>query len=456
MASGKKSFLKFMRISASGLFIMFFVFTFFFPVRGNSDQTRSTAVIGFINSVSSDNETGVLLTRSFISFFSRLPGSKIIPYDVSDKSAEDNGFFINKNLDPGLAVQIGQKLGCRQVVFGSYKTDESRMTIEVDVFAYDTASDEILFKRHYRGKTGTALLDTIDAIRKDAAGILSGREMTIVELKITVTNTAQSYNVLLGGNPDGTAAPLYKRELPAGSPFDLSLKRTADGLEVFRTNIVLTRGKDSSIIYYPTAPVLIQSSVYPVEIRRDGLKTGIITTNETFSLSGLPSGLTYNFYLQNDTMQSLSRNVSLSEGKPSVLNFDERDFHPRVIYRGLTPAWDLLLPGSVQLQARDYWASLLFGGLWAVDIGILGVSLLGYFQADDIIRNDPRLYYRDQVKPYRDFYMYASIISGGVWLVISAGSWLHAEGMKTDQEKEKGTGLNIIPADGGLAFYWNF
>ncbi len=443
-------------LSLLNLFILFLSFTLIPPVMSFSAQSKSTAVIGFINKGPLDSEMNVLLTRSFISFFSRLPGSKIIPFDVSDKAARDGGFFDKKGPDTDLAVRIGQTLRCRQVVFGSYQTDAKQMKIEINVSAYDTASGEVIFKRRYEGNTGNSLLDTIDNVRRDTAVLLAGKDVPMTELKIMATNTTAAYDVFLGGSPDGTASPLYSKELPAGSLFDLTLRRKTDGLEVFRTNILLTKDRDVSIDYYPTAPVFIQSSVCPAEVWYDGGKTGDISQKQTFILNGLPAGSYYRFFLRNKELETDVRKIYISEGIPSALNFDANNFHPRINYSGLSPAWDLLLPGLVQIQAHDYWMALIFGGLWLADAGICAYCVYGYFVSDNIVRNDPRSYYRDQIKPYRDFYLPASLITGGFWIALAAGSWFYAEQMKAIQEKSRDFSFQIIPAGSGLALNLNY
>jgi hypothetical protein len=393
----------------------------------------------------------VLLTRSFISFFSRLPGSKILPFDISDAAAREKGFFSGKSADFHLAIQIAQALGCSRVIFGAYETDDRNLTIGVDVFAYDSVSGELIFKRHYTGKTGPALLDTIDLVRKDAAGLLTGMTVPVAQLQISITNTDAAYYVLLNGIQDGIAAPDYKKELPAGPPIDLTLRRTNDGREVFRTNIVFPAGSDVTIVYYPMAPVFIQSSKSPVDIIMNGRRAGGITNSDTYILGGLPAGSRYSFYVQNGELRSFVKDADLKEGDPVALNFGERDFYQRLDYRGLDTAWDLLLPGLVQLEAKDYWPSAIFGGLWVIDAGVFGYYLYGYLLADYIVNNDPRDYYRAQVLPYRNAYETYSAIAGLAWAGLAAGSWLHASLMAGAEEKEKQ--FTVYPAfsDGGIA-----
>jgi len=137
-------------------------------------QNQTTAVIGFINYGDSGNEMNTMLTHSLISFFSKLPGTKIVPFISADKAARDKGFFNQKKVDSDLAIQIGQILGSRRVVCGSYKIDAAGQNVKIDIVALDTATADIIFKRHYEGKAGPSLLDTVDNIRKNAAGLLAG------------------------------------------------------------------------------------------------------------------------------------------------------------------------------------------------------------------------------------------------------------------------------------------
>ncbi len=145
----------------------------------------------------------------------------------------------------------------------------------------------------------------------------------------------------------------------------------------------------------------------------------------------------HRLYLQNDKVQTKVLKIVLEEGKSKVLTFNKKDFHPRILYSEVNPMWNLLLPGFSHFQAHDYVCSALFGGLWIIDISIFVYSIYGFYIADNIVRNDERLYYREQIKPYRDLYFNVSIASGLGWILISLGSFWHAELMKSNELNKK-------------------
>ena len=434
------------------------VFSVFHPavVFAYSNKNSFTAVIGFVNAGSGDKDMNVLLTRSFISFLSRIPGAKIIPFEVSDRLSREKGYFNRNEIDQDLAIQIGQQLDCKQVLTGLYQVDKKNMTVRIDVYYYDTVTGDTIFKRQYEGMAGTGLLDTIDRVRKNSAGLIMGRDVPMGKLTVAVTNTRNTYEVLLGGYPDGFANPVYQRNIPAGAPFDVTLRCSNTGMEVFRSNVTLVRDKDTTLKYYPSASVFIQTGIFPADIYINGRKTGYTVSGESHILNGLPSATNYLFSLKNDSLQSVTREVRLTEGKPTAVLFEKNDFYRRYRYADTNPYWDLLLPGLVQCQAGDYGASLLWGGLWLADIGAFAYCVYMSCIADYIVNNSPNPVHREEVRPIRDLFIALSAAGGAGWIGLALGSWFHAGGMRDAEVKEKNSGFSVglTPRSGfRLEFY---
>lgn len=441
------------RFSAS-ILLSFFIFLTLQPLSAASTDT--TSVIGFINLGEGGDDVGPILTRSFIVYFSRLPGAKITPFSASDNLARTKGYLALKKPDNALAIQLGQTLNCRQVVTGSYRVDEAKATIVMEVVALDTATGELRFKRRYEGKAGPALLDTIEDVRKSVAGLFAGREVPMAMLEVTVTNAKTAYEVTLGGTPDGDAAPVYKKSLPAGQSMDVALRRKSDNFEVFRTNITLKAGEASRILYYPTAPVLIQSAKPDCEVRVNGKVLGIATTNATFSLNGLPAGQIHTLYLQNTLYRSQVRKFALTEGVPGLYSFDPNEFYARSRYSSVAPVWSLFLPGLSQFMANDAVAGSVFSVLGAVDIGFVVYCMMQYSTNEALSRNtDLSDTYRASAAIYRDTFGYAAIGGGVIWAGLAIGSFLHANAMKQAEELGQTWSVSFVPMAEpgmGLAF----
>ncbi len=415
------------------LFFLLF-FSMYFNFLFCSIDSKPVSVIGFIDVNKKDPEINIILTRALISFLSRLPNSKVIPFSMSYEVSKNKGFYDLKQANNSLAIKIGQNLSASLIIFGSYIISETREDINLEIISIDVVTGQLLFKRRYTLVRDSTFLDTIDDICKDVAGLIAGRVISTAELLFKIENTTNSYELFIGGVSEGIIKKDYRKRFPVNSVLPILLKRVVDNKEVLATNIAITNSSNVILKYEPATSFFIQSEVPQVNIICNGKRVGFISLNEIFSII-LPVNTNYSFFLQNNKVQTDVKKILPKEGEPVFIKFDKDKFYNRISYKGVEPLWNFALPGIAQFQANDYKSSILFGGLTLVDLFCLGYSVYGYLVVDDILKNDKREDYKTQIAPYKDFYSFGIIGSSIGFLVLGLASWLQADVFKSFEEK---------------------
>ncbi|MCX7820661.1 MAG: hypothetical protein N2258_03195 [Brevinematales bacterium] len=418
------------------LCLFLFVFlSFSFNILFSSIDSKPIAVIGFVDINKKDPDINIVLTRTLVSFLSRFPNSRVISFSMSYELAKNKGFYDLKQTDNTLAIKIGQNLSASLIIFGHYIVSPESKDIRLEIVSIDIVTGQLLFKRRYTLVKDSTFLDTIDDICKDVAGLISGRVVSTAELTFKIENTTNSYELFISGVSEGVIKKDYKKRFPVNSVLPISLKRIIDNREVFTTNVQIADSSNLILRYEPSTSFYIQSEVPQVNVLCNGKKLGIINSNEIFKIEYLPVNTNYNFFLQNEKLQTDIQKILPREGDPVFIKFDTSKFYNRISYRGVDPLWNFMLPGIAQFKANDYKSSILFGGLLVLDLFCLGYSIYGYMVVDDILKNDTRENYKLQVAPYRDFYSFGMIASGVGYISIGLISWLQADIFKAYEEK---------------------
>ncbi len=195
-----------------------------------------------------NEEVNILLTRSLISYLSKISKGKVISYSISSKIVKEIGFLAHNKVNNSLAISIGQKLSAGVVICGSYRNLDEKKNIEIEVIGIDIITGEILFKRKYKAIKGSSLLDTIDRLSLEVGELVSGRILSLGELEINVINTTNSYELFINGMLETRIPPKFKKKLPSGIPFILSMRKYQEGIEVFNTNVTLV--KEEKMVFF--------------------------------------------------------------------------------------------------------------------------------------------------------------------------------------------------------------
>ncbi len=216
-------------------------------------ESRSIAVLGFVNlGNKSDASVNKSITRSLITFLSKINEINITSYEAVEKAALDNKYWESKNFSPDAAVDMGMALAVSEVVSGDYAVDHKKGTVTIDVYVYDTASAAMKLQRQYTGDAGLGLFDTVDKMIRNVSTLITGRTIKMGRLQVEIEGT-DSYKLSINGKfmkkiskSDG-----YSDSEIAEEPLDITLSVPATEEVIFKTNVSIGDGAAVNITYNP-------------------------------------------------------------------------------------------------------------------------------------------------------------------------------------------------------------
>ncbi len=216
-------------------------------------ESKSVAVLGFVNlGGRSDASVNKSITRSLITFLSKIPDISITSYEAVEKAAYGNKYWESKTFSPEAAVDMGLSLAVSEVVSGDYAVDRKKGTVTVDVYVYDTASAAMKLQRQYTGEAGMGLFNTIDKMIRNISTLITGRTIKMGRLQVEIEDTG-SYKLSINGKfmkkiskSDG-----YSDSEIAEEPMDITLRVPATEEVIYRTNLSIGDGMTADITYNP-------------------------------------------------------------------------------------------------------------------------------------------------------------------------------------------------------------
>ncbi len=218
-----------------------------------AQESGSIAVLGFVNlGNKSDASVNKTITRSLITFLSKIQEINITSYEAVEKSAAGNKYWESKSFSPDAAIDMGLSLAAGEVVSGDYSVDHKKDTVTIDVYVYDTALGTMKLQRQYAGEAGPGLFDTVDKMIRNVSTLITGRTIKMGRLQLEIEGT-DSYKLSINGKfmkkiskSDG-----YNDSEIAEEPMDITLSVPATEEVIYRTNVSIGDGLAVDITYNP-------------------------------------------------------------------------------------------------------------------------------------------------------------------------------------------------------------
>jgi hypothetical protein len=305
------------------------ILTFSFLNLYSADEGKTIMIAGFINKgKASENNANLIMTKSFIAFFDKIPGSKLIPYDSVEKAAK-GGFWTKKALDTDMAVRLAQQLNADLVVTGDYIVDEDKNTIVINFVVINVITKDIRLKTTKTGVAGIDMFDSIDEMIQDTTGLILGKKIVLATLTIQIKNSSRKYQLYLSGKniADVDKSKIYKTQILADEPQELSLRLKDSGTEVYREVVSPKKNETKSINYTPSSPL----SVHIVNLEEeayvyiDKIKIKKIENEKTLELPGILADTDHLLQIKNNGGIIIeNKTFRIEEGKSLALDFDAK------------------------------------------------------------------------------------------------------------------------------------
>ncbi len=218
-----------------------------------SREVKTIAVLGFVNlGNKSDASINKTVTRSLITFLSKIPEIDITSYEAVEKAAADNKYWESKSFNPDAAVDMGLSLAAAEVVSGDYTVNHKKGMVTINVYVYDTASASMKLNRQYTGEAGLELFDTIDRLIRNVSTLLAGRPIRMGRLEIEIEGT-NSYKLNINGKFQKKISKTesYSESEIAEEPLDVTLTVPATEEVIYSTNISIGNGTTVNLTYNP-------------------------------------------------------------------------------------------------------------------------------------------------------------------------------------------------------------
>ncbi len=227
-----------------------------------AQESKSIAVLGFVNlGGKSDASVNKTITRSLITFLSKIHEINIVSYETVEKAALGNKYWESKSFSPDSAVDMGMSLAAGEVVSGDYSVEHKKDTVTIDVYVYDTALGTMKLQRQYTGDAGPGLFDTVDKMIRNVSTLVTGRTIKMGRLQVEVEG-ADSYKLSINGKfmkkiskPDG-----YNDSEIAEEPMDITLSAPATEEVIYKTNVTIGDGLAVNITYNPNPSTAVSDT----------------------------------------------------------------------------------------------------------------------------------------------------------------------------------------------------
>lgn len=293
-------------------------FAFFIALPAFSAPVKSITVAGFVNSgARADDSVNTMISRSLISFLSRVPGVRVVPFDDIAQAQEKTEYWKKNKPDPETAIGLGLELDTRQVITGDYSVDEARNIITINVLVYNTVSGELVLKRQYSGGAGMELFDTVDKAIANITYLVLGRAVKLARLKVAVSSD-KTYTLYINGSrqKDITSAQGYEDSILAGETVEVSLRLSNGSTEVARYFVNAAENTLYPIEYKPSGTILVKTGGgLSGTVLLDGKEAGKLDQGGEFNLYNVSAGALHTVSIVAGGRAVYSRAFNLREGE---------------------------------------------------------------------------------------------------------------------------------------------
>lgn len=155
---------------------------------------RTTILVAGFQNIGdhADDNFNIILTKSLISYLSRLSDVNVVTYDTVERTVAANGFWRATVFDMDVIDSMGLSLNVQKVVFGNFQVDNATKIITVHYLIYNTADGQTVLARKLDGPAGIDVFDTIDAMAKKIAVAVVNRDVDFAALTAPTVVTNQS------------------------------------------------------------------------------------------------------------------------------------------------------------------------------------------------------------------------------------------------------------------------
>lgn len=406
------------------------VFCAFFPsVLAAQTFEKSAAVAGFINLGSqSDKNINLTLTKSLISFLSRVPGVYVVPYEQMEKMAKQYGIWNKPGYLSEDFIGLGQRFHVKLVVSGIYRVDYTKKTIVIQVYIHDVVTGELLLKRNYEGPSDLGLFDTIDNMVKSVVSSIAGKEINFSTLYLSVFNTEETYFVSINGRDitNISAGIPFIYRLLSGEDTEILLK-LGQGREVYREKIKPAADQMVRIDYEPAGNILVKTLTEGGEVIMDGRLTNVLQREGQVIFNKLKANRITKFSRWLDGFLQEEKEIATQEGETLLLLFDGKShFESLINYSRSNPVMNLLLPGYTEFQAHDYLPGCLFSGTAVLSVCFTALSAAGYYSTQDRYHSSVTDEEKDRYLGHMNTWQTLLIVSASVYAANDLLSFIHA------------------------------
>lgn len=280
-------------------------------------------VSGFINKGrSSDDNINTVISKSLITYLSKIPGLAITPYDTVVEVVTENGYWKKRSVDVDLALSMALSFDVKQVVVGDYKINNSTETIVVNFYIYDVVTGELKIKRTFDGKAGIDIFDTVDEIIKNATLLITGRNVVLAQLKINIKPTEMDYNVIISGKFQKkiNCSNSYDDSILANEDVDVVLKMASSGKQVWHEVVKIKGGETYEINYTPAGLILVKATgIKKAEVFLDGKFIGETDDNGDFVVDNILVKNNHSIILKKDGRTIAAKTVKVREGQRPIV-----------------------------------------------------------------------------------------------------------------------------------------
>jgi hypothetical protein len=307
------------RIVKKALGILFF---FALPFAAlYSVEMKSVTIAGFINTGEArDASVNVQMTRSLITFLTKF-SKNVTPYASLEPAARS--FWKMKILDENLAMGIAQSFDTKQVLTGTYRVNNKKETIEINVFVYDVVTGDLKLKRSYKGSAGVEIFDTIDKMIRDVTGLLIGRALDFGDIRVNVLSDKGPHKLFVDGMfaADLTNRKPFLYKTFANSQSAVSIRIASTGRDVLEKTVDVVKDGVVDVTYTPSGTVVIKTAIGTNDVFLNGKESGVIQTGGAGELTmpNIPANVPTTVQIRSEGKIVAEETVTVDEGEIKVV-----------------------------------------------------------------------------------------------------------------------------------------
>ena len=417
---------------------------------------KPTTVAGFINlGDPGDEKINIVITKSLINFLSKTENAVITPYDMIENVAQKNGYWRRKQIDKDLALNMAQAFDSKQMIVGDYTVDRKTKKIQIRVSVYDVVTGELKLSRNYSGSSGLGLFDTVDAMSRNIAGLLSGMEISMGTVKVRVSGSGKFYRLYINGKDKAvlTGGSEYVEKVLANEEVEVFLRLTNGGNEVYREIYNVQKGTNITVVYRPMGNAVVKNMNRNGTMYLDGVKTGKLSGDETVTLKHIEAFRTHVLELKTEN-GFIKKEFTVEEGESSVVLFEQGSSSSQyfIDYKKSAPLLGLAIPGMPQFQAGDWGWGTLFLTLALGGVALFATSEICFIGSFDQYKKaattDEEVSYYKTSEMWRNLSITGMTLWGGTALFSVLHAWLQTG----SQDAKSDVGFDMRMDSGNLEF----